>query len=216
MAVFHWSLYLGPCGVKVNPCKPGDFTLGSSTDEFDYNRDDINNPPNPPAMELPLPEWMGHKDCNWKTNGHGDVGQLICGDWMIYDCERDASWNDGAIACHGQVAIHLGTISATPVKYTGVRRSENGTGWRPTDYYDSSVQVLLLRSSGTEYYWQMYQGPALVSVDPCGYPDPFKVADNKGVYHYGRDAIGNAPQAPAISRDMPCASFFQIMDIRDG
>ncbi|KAI4949370.1 hypothetical protein J4E91_005109 [Alternaria rosae] len=45
------------------------------------------------------------------------------------------------------VAIHLGTISATPVKYTGVRRSENGTGWRPTGYYDSSVQILLLRSS---------------------------------------------------------------------
>ena len=50
----------------------------------------------------------------------------------------------------------------------------------------------------------MYQGPALVSVDPCGYPDPFKVADFQGVYHYGRDAIDNPPQAPAVSHDISC------------
>ncbi|KAI4705772.1 hypothetical protein J4E81_000657 [Alternaria sp. BMP 2799] len=30
------------------------------------------------------------------------------------------------------VAIFLGKTSATPVKYTGVQRSENGTNWRPS------------------------------------------------------------------------------------
>ncbi|KAI4628129.1 hypothetical protein J4E80_002267 [Alternaria sp. BMP 0032] len=102
IADFYWSLYLGPYGVKMNACKPGDFKLGSQIGDFDYDRNDIDNPPNPPATELPVPEWMGRKDCNWKTNGHGDVGQFVCGDWMIYDCERDASWNDGAISCTGQ------------------------------------------------------------------------------------------------------------------
>jgi len=50
IADFYWSFYLGPYGVKVNPCKPGDFKLGSSAGGYDYNRDDINNPPNLPAV----------------------------------------------------------------------------------------------------------------------------------------------------------------------
>ncbi|KAI4714053.1 hypothetical protein J4E89_001503 [Alternaria sp. Ai002NY15] len=58
-------------------------------------------------LKIGLPEWNGNDDCNWETKGHGDVGQLICGDWLIYDCERDASWDDGAINCHGW-SVHRG------------------------------------------------------------------------------------------------------------
>jgi hypothetical protein len=58
-------------------------------------------------MELPF-KWNGKQDeCKWKTKGGGDPGQLICGDWMIMDCERDASWDDGAINCH-RFSVHRG------------------------------------------------------------------------------------------------------------
>jgi len=50
IADFYWSLYLGPYGVKMNACKTGDFKLGSQIGELDYNRNDIDNPPNPPAV----------------------------------------------------------------------------------------------------------------------------------------------------------------------
>jgi hypothetical protein len=42
---YYWVLYQGPCGVAVNPCKPGAFKLAAMSREFDYTRNDIDHPP---------------------------------------------------------------------------------------------------------------------------------------------------------------------------
>ncbi|CAN9205555.1 unnamed protein product [Alternaria alternata] len=105
---YYWELFVGPYGKKANPCgtnhKP--FRLAAMSGVFGYGRNDIDHPPNPPAMELSFVD-NSKNECKWKTDGGGDPGQLICGDWMIMDCERDASWNDGAINCHG-FSVHRG------------------------------------------------------------------------------------------------------------
>jgi len=53
-ADYYWDLYLGPYGIKVNPCKPRDngFRSGvrGSSELMHYERDDIDNPPDPPAV----------------------------------------------------------------------------------------------------------------------------------------------------------------------
>ncbi|RYN34026.1 hypothetical protein AA0114_g11900 [Alternaria tenuissima] len=87
----------------------------------------------------------------------------------------------------GIVAFLLGTASAYPTEDPVTQ-----------DFYDASIQVLLNRASGTEYYWEMFQGPSGQAVQPCTYPDPFKFASMNGPYHYGRDVIDNPPSAPAM------------------
>ncbi|CAN9208906.1 unnamed protein product [Alternaria alternata] len=174
---YYWELFVGPYGKKANPCgtnhKP--FRLAAMSGVFGYGRNDIDHPPNPPAMELSFVD-NSKNECKWKTDGGGDPGQLICGDWMIMDCERDASWNDGAINCHGFstapantkmlfslfigiVAFLLGTASAYPTEDPVTQVPGNDTK-TPSDFYDASIQVLLNRASGTEYYWEMFQGPS--------------------------------------------------------
>ncbi|KAL1799492.1 hypothetical protein ACET3X_003529 [Alternaria dauci] len=108
---YYWILYVGPYDVKANPCpiEPRPFYLATMSEKFLFKRNDINHPPNPPAMELTfVSKRDGREDqCKWKTNGNGDPGQLICGDFMIMDCKRDANWNDGVINCLG-FAVHRG------------------------------------------------------------------------------------------------------------
>ncbi|KAG9193690.1 hypothetical protein G6011_03725 [Alternaria panax] len=89
------------------PVNPKSFKLASMSGEFDYVLNEIDHPPKPPTMELPLAPFAGNTHRKWKTNGGGDPGRLICLDWKIADRDRDASWNNGALICHGE-SYHRG------------------------------------------------------------------------------------------------------------
>jgi hypothetical protein len=49
---YYWELFVGPYGKKANPCgtnhKP--FRLAAMSGVFGYGRNDIDHPPNPPAV----------------------------------------------------------------------------------------------------------------------------------------------------------------------
>ncbi|RAQ99065.1 hypothetical protein DDE82_008626 [Stemphylium lycopersici] len=94
--------------------------------------------------------------------------------------------------------LFFSATSATPVERTDVQELSNSTFIAENDR-PFSVQILLLRNTGTEFWWQMYQGPALVAVQPCRYIEPFKFAHFKGPYNYNPNAINNPPNAPAVS-----------------
>jgi hypothetical protein len=104
-----WSVWYGPQGVAVDPCKPEPFRRIQYSAAHIVENSSIDNPPFPPkeTWDKFALEFLGEA-CSIKGYGQVDAPTLRCGNTLIVDFQKDAQFDDPIFTCNDGYKHHRG------------------------------------------------------------------------------------------------------------
>jgi hypothetical protein len=104
-----WSVWYGPQGVAVDPCKPAPFRRVQLSAAQIVKDSSIEKPPFPPKETWnKLPLTFQDTTCSIKGYGQEGAPTFQCGNTLIYDFERDVQFNDPIVKCDDGYKHHRG------------------------------------------------------------------------------------------------------------